>query len=182
MEENKVENNETEISSETSEKSSGMNYMIGIIVLVLLFVGGYYFMTKNSVTESGDAMMEETKTEEVMEEKTETTEEGAMMEESKVMAEVDATGVQAVSVEGGMFYYEPSKIVVKKGVPVKVTFESVEGMHDFVVDDLDVKSKIITEGNTTEVEFIVDEAGEYEFYCSVGDHKARGMVGTLIVE
>lgn len=191
MEENKTESNETEMASEMSEKSGGMNWMIAIIVLVLVFVGGYYYMTKSKTTD--DAMMEKTSEEqamkeegstgeEVMEEKTGTEEEGTMMEDKEVMAEADATGVQAVSVEGGMYYYKPNKIVVKKGVPVKVTFVSVEGMHDFVVDDLDVKSKIVTEGKTTEVEFTVDKAGEYEFYCSVGDHKARGMVGTLVVE
>jgi len=32
------------------------------------------------------------------------------------------------------------------------------------------------------VTFVADKAGEYEFYCSVGQHRANGMVGKLIVK
>ena len=55
-------------------------------------------------------------------------------------------------------------------------------MHDFVIDELNVKSEIIKSGETGEVEFTPDTIGEFEFYCSVGQHRANGMVGTLIVE
>ena len=32
------------------------------------------------------------------------------------------------------------------------------------------------------LEFTADKAGSFEYYCSVGEHKAMGMVGTLKVE
>ena len=34
----------------------------------------------------------------------------------------------------------------------------------------------------TFVEFTVDKTGTFEYYCSVGQHRANGMVGNLIVE
>lgn len=91
-------------------------------------------------------------------------------------------GVQVVEVEGGSFYYKPNLIRVKKGEPVKIVLNSVDMMHDFVIDELDVRTDIIKSGETTEVEFTADTTGEFEFYCSVGQHRANGMVGTLIVE
>lgn len=91
-------------------------------------------------------------------------------------------GVQVVEVEGGSFYFKPNIIRVKKGEPVKIVLNSVDMMHDLVIDELKVKTEIIQSGETTEVEFTPDTAGEFEFYCSVGQHRANGMVGTLIVE
>jgi len=32
------------------------------------------------------------------------------------------------------------------------------------------------------VEFTADTPGEFEYYCSVGQHRANGQVGKLIVE
>lgn len=90
--------------------------------------------------------------------------------------------VQIVQVEGGSFYYKPNEIRVRKGQPVKIVLNSVDMMHDFVIDELNVKSEIIKSGETGEVEFTPDTIGEFEFYCSVGQHRANGMVGTLIVE
>ena len=37
-------------------------------------------------------------------------------------------------------------------------------------------------GQIDEVEFVVDKAGTFEYYCSVGNHRQMGMVGKLIVE
>jgi cytochrome c oxidase subunit 2 len=90
--------------------------------------------------------------------------------------------VQIFEVEGGSFYYKPNEIRVKKGDPVKIVLKSVDMMHDFVIDELNVKTEIIESGDTTEVEFTPNEVGDFEFYCSVGQHRANGMVGTLIVE
>src|SRR3989344_2957339 len=35
---------------------------------------------------------------------------------------------------------------------------------------------------TKTVEFTVDALGEFEYYCSVGQHRQNGQVGTLIAE
>jgi heme/copper-type cytochrome/quinol oxidase subunit 2 len=55
-------------------------------------------------------------------------------------------------------------------------------MHDFVIDELGVKIPVTQAGDTSVVEFVADTPGTYEYYCSVGEHRAQGQVGTLIVE
>lgn len=87
-----------------------------------------------------------------------------------------------IEVEGGAFYYEPNEIRVKAGEEVTIKLNSVDMMHDFVIDELNVSSEVIPGGESTTVTFTPTEAGEYEFYCSVGEHRANGMFGTLIVE
>ena len=57
----------------------------------------------------------------------------------------------------------------------------MEGNHDFVIDELNVKTKEIGAGKTDTVELTPNEVGTFEFYCSVGNHKQMGMKGTLIV-
>jgi heme/copper-type cytochrome/quinol oxidase subunit 2 len=84
--------------------------------------------------------------------------------------------------EAGSFYYSPNEIRVKKGETVKIVMKSVDMMHDFNIDELDVKLPITKSGETNSVEFTADTVGEFEFYCSVGQHRANGQVGTLIVE
>lgn len=87
-----------------------------------------------------------------------------------------------IEVEGGSFNFEPNEIRVKAGEPVTIKLNSVDMMHDFVIDELEVRTEIIKGGESTTVTFTPTEKGEYEFYCSVGNHKAQGMVGALIVE
>jgi plastocyanin len=88
----------------------------------------------------------------------------------------------SVDVETGSFYYKPNEIRVKKGETVKITLHSVSMMHDFNIDELNVKSPIVKNGDTGTVEFVASKAGEFEYYCSVGQHRAQGQVGKLIVE
>lgn len=96
--------------------------------------------------------------------------------------EASASAVKEIAVEGGMFYFKPNEIKVKKGEKVKITFSNTEGVHDFVIDELNVKSEKIDAGAKTTVEFTADKTGSFEFYCSVGSHRKMGMKGTLIVE
>ena len=90
--------------------------------------------------------------------------------------------VKTFNLEGKNFRFTPNEIKVKKGDKVKVTLKVADMQHDFVVDELNVRTKTGKAGETVEVEFTADTAGEYEFYCSVSNHRAQGMVGTLIVE
>ena len=89
--------------------------------------------------------------------------------------------VRTIEVEAGMYYFKPSEIKVKKGEKVRIVLKNVEGMHDFVIDELKVNSGIIQSGQTTEFEFVAEKTGEFEYYCSVSNHRAMGMKGTLVV-
>jgi plastocyanin len=88
----------------------------------------------------------------------------------------------AVTVTGSNFTFAPKEIHVKMGQTVKLTFANSQGMHDFVLDAFQVKTPVIAAGKTAEVEFTASKKGSFQYYCSVGNHRAMGMVGTLIVE
>lgn len=96
--------------------------------------------------------------------------------------DASASAVKEIAVEGGMFYFKPNEIKVKKGEKVTITFNNTEGVHDFVIDEFNVKTEKIDAGAKTTVEFTPDKTGSFEFYCSVGSHRQMGMKGTLIVE
>ena len=89
---------------------------------------------------------------------------------------------RVITIEAGSFYYKPNLIQVKKGETVRIEMTAADMMHDFNIDELGVKMPITKTGNTGSVEFTADTVGEFEFYCSVGQHRANGQVGTLIVE
>lgn len=94
----------------------------------------------------------------------------------------DPSEVQVIKMDMGAFYYSPNTITVKKGQKVRIELTSKDMMHDFNIDALKVKSPIVKAGDTATVEFVADQVGEFEYYCSVGQHRSNGQVGTLIVE
>ena len=74
-------------------------------------------------------------------------------------------------------------IVVQQGDTVAVTLCVTEGNHDWVVDAFDAATDVVgADGDCGTVEFVADQVGEFEYYCSVGNHRAEGMYGALIVE
>lgn len=91
------------------------------------------------------------------------------------------TAQKTIEVIGQNFSFAPVIISVKKGDKVTVNFKSAEGFHDFVIDEFNVKTETIGTGKTATVSFTADKAGTFEYYCSVGNHRATGMKGTLTV-
>jgi len=90
--------------------------------------------------------------------------------------------VQTIQVEAGNYYFKPNEIRVKKGQRVKIVLATKGMGHDFVIDSLGVEVPVTQPGETNSVEFTATTPGTYEFYCSVGNHRQLGQVGTLIVE
>ena len=90
--------------------------------------------------------------------------------------------VKIITIEAGSFYFKPNEIRVKQGQRVRVVMNSVSMMHDFVIDELSVRLPIVKNGDAGTIEFVADKIGTFEYYCSVGQHRANGQVGTLIVE
>jgi plastocyanin len=165
-------------------KGSSMILIIITIVAVLAIAGGsYYFINKKPSTAQGSIV-----------------DKPVMVENDDVKADDSIVGVDSgsviqeepkaptesivnVTVEGGMFYFEPNIIRAKVGQTVRVLFKDVEskGTHSFVISDLNVATSQIPVGESDTVEFTPSQAGEFEFHCSVGNHKDQGMLGTLIV-
>lgn len=93
----------------------------------------------------------------------------------------ESKGVE-IDITGQNFSYSETEIRVKKGDTVTINFESTDGFHDWVVDEFDAKTEKVSENETTSVTFIASKAGEFEYYCSVWNHKEQWMIGKLIVE
>ncbi len=81
------------------------------------------------------------------------------------------------------FAFSVKEIKVKKGDSVTVTLTNSGAMpHNWVVDEFNANTQTITNGKTDSVTFTADKVGTFEYYCSIGQHRANGMVGKLIVE
>jgi plastocyanin len=158
-----------------------ISYFALLIVSGLLFSACIPGLNKEAaVKENGEVMIKDTteKTGDVMVDETsdgmEKTDDAMMKEEGR-----------KISMEMGEFYYAPNVIEAEAGETLTVTVENVGGFHDFVIDELDVASEQVKDGNSVTVTFTVPEGAsgqEYEFYCSVGSHRELGMVGTLMVK
>jgi cytochrome c oxidase subunit II len=95
---------------------------------------------------------------------------------------IDDQNVKVFEVSGKPFEFSVKEIKVKKGDKVRINFTSTQGMHDWVVDEFNAKTKVIQAGQSDSVEFLADKTGTFEYYCSMPTHRQQGMVGKLIVE
>jgi len=77
---------------------------------------------------------------------------------------------------------EAPELRVKQGDTVRIEFSSIDGFHDWVVDEFGAATERVNTGGSTSVEFVADKKGTFEYYCSVGEHRAMGMKGNLVVE
>lgn len=103
-------------------------------------------------------------------------------EEAPVEGDDELVADVTFDIVGTNFAYDFTKIEVNEGDVVKINFVSEGGFHDWVVDEFDAATQQVNPGTPTSVTFVADKAGTYEFYCSVGQHRAQGMVGELIVK
>ncbi len=151
----------------------GLNPMLlgGLVLLVIIVVGGVYISLQRN---SGEEKMDDA-------EKAAP----AVMQvvpsssPSSVMKAESAT--KSFVLETGSFYFTPDKISVKKGDTVKLTVTNKGGMHKFVIDEFQVKTLLPT-GKPTEITFVADKVGTFEFYCAIGQHRVMGQKGTLVIE
>ncbi len=90
-------------------------------------------------------------------------------------------GLKEITVTNEGFTFIPSEIIVKKGDTVRLTFKNGGGFHDWVLDEFNAATAKISGGKSQTIEFTADIDGSFEFYCSVGNHRAMGMWGRFIV-
>lgn len=95
--------------------------------------------------------------------------------------EIVTAAVKEFTVTGKNFSFSPTILSVKKDDRVKITFKNTGGFHDFRIDEFSVASKQFRGGQEEVLEFVADKVGSFEYYCSVGAHRATGMKGTLTV-
>lgn len=150
------------------------NLVVGIVV-VLVIAGAGWYLLKGQMA-SAPATETVTPADSI---------EATAPSESAVIESSDSatTGkVKAFTVTGSNFKFDVPEIKVKTGDTVKITFKNAQGFHDFVIDEFKVKAKQANGPSEEVVTFVADKKGTYEYYCSVGQHRAMGMKGNLIVE
>lgn len=153
--------------------------VIAIVAVLLLLLGGGAFVLMQNNATTQDQTPTDTMTEIVVTPPTES------ITESSPSGAVEGTEVGAVkefTVTGSNFKYDLTEMKVNKGDTVRITFKSGSGFHDLVIDEYDVATKQLQSGGEETIEFVADQAGEFEYYCSFGTHRQMGMAGTLTVE
>ena len=159
-----------------------MKTLLAVIVILALAGGGYWWYSQNTAAPVQDEMTNpfgnaDTNTNTNTSTNTDTN--------TGVNIGVDgsvATGVtKQITVTNSGMTFTTKTLSVKKGERVKITFKNAGGTHDFRVEGYNVGTKVIQGGQEESFEFVANKAGSFEYFCSVGNHRASGMWGTLTV-
>ena len=161
-------------------------YIVILVIVVLAAIGIFFYVSQNNVVEAPVSVAPENSM------TSENNASGQMPVSTEVVPptpvapaadESASTGVvKEFVVEGKNFSFTPSMLSVSKGDRVKITFKNTSGFHDFRIDEFGVAAKQAQSPYQEVLEFTADKTGTFEYYCSVGTHRAMGMKGTLKVE
>ena len=105
----------------------------------------------------------------------------------EVTASTGSDQVQRVTVTTHSFWFDPNRVVVKRGVPVELTIKNgaLFVPHDFSCEakegGIDVDVRVGMFHGSKKVRFTPTRAGEYHFHCDVDGHAKKGMMGALVV-
>lgn len=86
-------------------------------------------------------------------------------------------------IEMDEYSYSPALIQIESGETIQVKLTNKGNMlHNFVIDELNVDSGLLSSGKEKTITITGGSAGSYPFYCSVGNHRQLGMEGNFIVK
>jgi cytochrome c oxidase subunit 2 len=159
------------------KKGSSFNPLLIVGIVIILGVAAIVLIISSKKKPATPMASHETMN---MQSQTQTSQQVAPTQATQA-AQSDAPAV-TISVEGGNYFFKPNEIRVKKGQKVTIIFTNAGGIHDFVIDEFNVRTQPIPGGQTATISFTPDKTGSFEFYCSVANHRQMGMKGTLIVE
>lgn len=94
------------------------------------------------------------------------------------------SGGQRIEIVGTEFQLEPSEVQLDGPGTYTFVFSNEGGtIHALEVEGHGVEEETgqIDAGETAELTVELPEAGEYELYCPVGNHRGEGMEGTIVV-
>lgn len=148
--------------------------LIGIIVVALIGIGGFFMLSSSGRNQSEPVELEVVTGEPFQESTPPDVATQAAMEEDSI--------VKTFEIDASAFKFSLKEIKVNKGDKVRIVVTNIGGTHDWVIDEFNARTKQIKDGESDTVEFIASEAGTFEYYCSVGQHRQLGMRGNLIVE
>ena len=90
--------------------------------------------------------------------------------------------VREFDIEMSNFAFSKNILNVELGQKVRIKLINTNGFHNFVIDELNVKSSITTTNEIEYVEFITTTRGEFKYYSSHGDDNFMGMNGILYIQ
>jgi plastocyanin len=154
-------------------------YIVILVVLLAVGAGFFYFQEAEAPSMTDDRMAApgwQPPTEENMEHM------GTNPQGSSPSMTMEANPTVTIDISGKNFEFDKKEIRVKEGDIVQINFVSASGFHDWVVDEFNARTAQVRDGGQSSVTFVADKKGTFEYYCSVGQHRANGMVGKLIVE
>jgi plastocyanin len=168
-----------------------MKGLLALIVAIIVIGGGYYWYTTQqtpAATDDTSAMNDMNNMDSTAGTQPDTTADTASSSTPGTGVTVGASAgvstgtVKEFTITAKNFSFAPATMSVKKGDTVKITFVNSQGFHDLRVDGYNVGTKQLNGGAQETITFVADKAGTFEYYCSVGNHRAMGMKGTLTVQ
>ncbi len=88
--------------------------------------------------------------------------------------------IRRIEVVAHKYAFEPSKIELKAGEPVEITFRSEDTKHGFVSKDLGIKKVVFSKDEPAKITFTPDKPGTYRFkcarFCGFGHGKMKGEI------
>ena len=160
------------------------NIIITLVVVVIIALGVWFYSTNSpesssddtgrasSSTETADAVRVTAPTDSIV---------ASTTSDSVVASGASTPHSVAITVVGTNYEFDPATMTMHKGDVVRLTFKNSNGFHDFRIDELMVATRKMPAGQEDTVEFTPDKVGTFEYYCSIGNHRAMGMRGTLTV-
>lgn len=126
-----------------------------IVFIVILAIGGYYLLVRKPDTVTSTIPTEQP---------------------------AEIAPAKSFDIKGANYSFDVKEIKVKKGDTVKINFTNDEGFHDLKIDEFNAATPQLQAGQSATIQFVADQVGSFQYYCSVGQHRQNGMWGTLIVE
>jgi cytochrome c oxidase subunit 2 len=85
-----------------------------------------------------------------------------------------------ITVTAHKYEFTPSKIELKVGEPVEITFEAEDTTHGFSCKELGVDKIVFEKGKPQTVPLTPEKAGTFEFkcakFCGFGHGKMKGVI------
>ena|SRR3989338_627527 len=157
-----------------------------LVVLVVVAVAGYFLMNRGSNDGTVNPLPSESVSPSQLVSVTPTSSPSSTaasnVSPSPTPKTTTLAQVKTFTVTGTSFAFSMKEIKANNGDTVKIVFNNAEGMHDWVIDEFNAKTVRIQAGQSATVTFVADKTGTFEYYCSVGNHRAQGMKGSLVVQ
>lgn len=146
--------------------------ILWVILFIVIIAGVWWFFKGNEAIAPEQSSNNATTT-------NESADTGEPVDDPDLLSD---TIFQEFNIKGSNFKFSQDEIKVKEGDKVRITFTNEVGMHDLRIDGYGWGTKVLKAGESETFEFVADQKGTFEYYCSVGSHRAMGMKGNFIVE